>query len=494
VEKMKKILLFLFSCTLLSGAELFVGPGAPFKTIKAGIKAMKPGDTLTILPGVYRESIEVANLGAKGKTTTIRAKFPGTVLLRGDKEAPAFKRVPGTRFTYVTDWKEEANAVSERDTFNILLPAATIRDLEFIRGRFLHDKANGKLYISSTDGQTPDKHFYTISVIKTNGLYLQRPVNVVIEGLMVTGFYSHERLETSMSSSAYAIRINYPLNSTIRNCKAFFNANGIHIGHGDGGTIDNCTVFANGSYNPSSGGGLVVWCPAKNATIKNSLSFYSAKPAGPIGIRIYGAEAVNCKIENCISFGDEATAIKARNLNSWIINSYSQHGLHSNNLKNCTSAEEYRRFLRCFREEHVYEMMRLGLEVTQHDTLLLKLLASLAIELTPRLQLLGILLQTKNLRLQGSLLLTQLGVLLECLLTRCIRLWLCIIRSKSILLTLGKEVQGLNRLTIVINIDYQLAILLLWLPACGGDINQAQLAQTSDKIITLSCKQHKVVT
>ena len=335
---MKKLLLFLFSLSLLSGAELFVGPGSPYKTIKAGIKSMKAGDTLTILPGVYRESIEIANLGAKGKTTTIRAKYPGTVLLRGDKDAPAFTKVPGTRFTYVTDWKENANAVCERDTFQIFLPAATIRDLEFIRGRFLHDKANGKLYISTSDGQTPDKHFYTVSVIKTNALYLQRPVNVVIDGLMVTGYYSHERLEESMSSSAYAIRINYPLNSTIRNCKAFFNANGIHIGHGDGGTIDNCTVFANGSYNPSSGGGLVVWCPAKNATIKNSLSFYSAKPAGPIGIRIYGAEAVNCKIENCISFGDEATAIKARNLNSWIINSYSQNGLHSNNLKNCTSA------------------------------------------------------------------------------------------------------------------------------------------------------------
>ena len=335
-----KFLFLLSFCVLLSlgGAELFVGPDAQFKTIKAGIKAMKPGDTLTIMPGIYRESIEVANLGAKDKTTVIRAKLPGTVLLRGDVDAPPFRKVSGTRFTYVTDWKGNANAVNERDSFKILLPAAAVKDLEFTRSRFVYDEKNGKLYISTSDGQTPDKHFYTISVIKNNALYLQKPVNVIIDGLMVTGYYSHEKLTSSMSSSAYAIRINHPVNSTIRNCKAFFNANGIHIGHGDGGTIDRCMVFANGSYNPSSGGGLVVWCPAKNATIKNSLSFYSAKPGGPIGIRIYGADAVNCKIENCISFGDEATAIKARNLNSWIINSYSQHGLHSNNLKNCASA------------------------------------------------------------------------------------------------------------------------------------------------------------
>ena len=337
---MKKLLsALLFTAALaLGGAELFVGQNAQFKTIGAGIRAMKPGDTLTILPGVYRESIEVANLGAPDKQTLIRAKLPGTVLLRGDMDAPAFRRVPGTRFTYVTDWKGNANAVNERDTFKILLPAATVRELDFVRSRFLYDSKAGKLYISTSDGAPPEKHFYTISVIKNNGLYLQKPVNVTIEGLMVTGYYAHERLIHSMSSSAYGIRINHPVNSTIRNCKAFFNANGIHIGHGDGGTIDNCTVYANGSYNPSSGGGLVVWCPAKNATIKNSLSFYSAKPGGPIGIRIYGADAVNCKIENCISFGDEATAIKARNLNSWIINSYSQHGLHSNNLKNCASA------------------------------------------------------------------------------------------------------------------------------------------------------------
>ena len=129
---------FLLAAVLVSaltGAELFVGQNAQFKTIKAGIHAMKPGDTLTILPGVYRESIEFANLGAPDKQTVIRAKFPGTVLLRGDMDAPAFRAVPGTRFTYVTDWKGNANAVNERDTFKILLQAATIRELEFTRSR-----------------------------------------------------------------------------------------------------------------------------------------------------------------------------------------------------------------------------------------------------------------------------------------------------------------------------------------------------------------------
>ncbi|MBE6995584.1 MAG: cytidyltransferase-related domain protein [Ruminococcaceae bacterium] len=38
-------------------------------------------------------------------------------------------------------------------------------------------------------------------------------------------------------------------------------------------------------------------------------------------------------------------------------------------LADCISADEYRRFLQCFRDEYVYELMRLGLEVTPFRTL-----------------------------------------------------------------------------------------------------------------------------
>lgn len=330
-------LLCLLAGMQLAGAEYFVGPDAQFKRIGDGVRALKPGDTLTVLPGEYFESVEAENIGSAEARTVIRAQKAGTVLLRGDRAAPQFSALPGSRFIYQASWDGPVNAVNERDSFKILLPAGSVQALEFLRGYFFHDAPGRKLYISTSDGEPPEKHFYTISVLRGSGLYLRNPVRVEVEGLMATGFYSHSRVTGRMSSGLYGIRLNHPRQCVIRNCTAFFNANGIHIGHGDGSLMENCTVYANGSYNPSSGGGLVVWGPAKNAVIRNCRSFFSAKPAGKIGIRIYGGRVENCRIENCISFGGEqAIGIKAENINSWCIGNYCETGLDTIRAKHNT--------------------------------------------------------------------------------------------------------------------------------------------------------------
>ena len=48
--------LLLASLTALHAAEHTVGPGG-FKTIGEGVAALKAGDTLTIMPGEYREVV-----------------------------------------------------------------------------------------------------------------------------------------------------------------------------------------------------------------------------------------------------------------------------------------------------------------------------------------------------------------------------------------------------------------------------------------------------
>ena len=55
----------------------------PFKTIQAGIDKLMPGDTLIILPGVYRESLSVMKSGTKEKPIRIEAQQKGTVSVRG---------------------------------------------------------------------------------------------------------------------------------------------------------------------------------------------------------------------------------------------------------------------------------------------------------------------------------------------------------------------------------------------------------------------------
>ena len=78
------IMLLAGFCSL-SGAEIFVGPGQKYTTVTDGVKALKNGDTLTILPGRYYEAVFDAR---KLKNVTIRAQVPGSVLIHGDKPAP----------------------------------------------------------------------------------------------------------------------------------------------------------------------------------------------------------------------------------------------------------------------------------------------------------------------------------------------------------------------------------------------------------------------
>ena len=326
---MKKILLFLLAAgALLPGAEIVVGPGTKYPTVNAGVKAMRPGDTLLIEPGEYFESVEVHKLGAPGVRTVIRARRPGTVLIRGDRPAPRFTQVSGTRFIYEAPWSMDASAVNERDSFKILTPASSRRELEFKRGLYFLDRKAKKLYISTSDGKRPDEHFYTVSVIRGSGLFVQDPVNVTIEGIAVTGFFSLERLRWRIASSCYGIRINRPRNSTIRNCLAFFNANGIHTGHGDGGTIENCVAFANGSLNPPSGGNILGWGPAKNTVIRNCVSFYCTQPEGQVGIRIYQGPVTGCRIENCISFGQQPITTKCGTTGAFCFNNFCREGFN----------------------------------------------------------------------------------------------------------------------------------------------------------------------
>ncbi|OQA82995.1 MAG: hypothetical protein BWY31_02990 [Lentisphaerae bacterium ADurb.Bin242] len=314
-------------CLLMIGisvraAELNVGPGKAFPTVKAGIAALKDGDTLTIAPGKYYETVDVRK---KLKNVTIRAEFPGSVLIHGDKPAPQFSLVPGYRFIYAADWTENVNAVNERDTLRIYLPAATVRDLEFNFGQWF--KKDGKLYISTSDGLPPDKHDLTVSVLNGCGLRLWDPEKVTVEGLVFTGFYSHFR--TEIWSGYNGIQLQNPDNCAIRDCTAFLNANGISLSGGKNSLVENCVAYANGSLAPTSGGNIIGWSGTGN-TIRGCVSMFRF-PAGSnqtIGLRFYGTMK-DCNIENCVSFGEGGLNIKGKVENSWLKDSYSEQGINA---------------------------------------------------------------------------------------------------------------------------------------------------------------------
>jgi len=79
----------LVPTSLSLGRDYFVAPdgkdatsgdkAAPFRTIGAAAKAMKPGDTCFVRGGVYRETVAVTRSGAKGKPIRFEA-FPGEIV------------------------------------------------------------------------------------------------------------------------------------------------------------------------------------------------------------------------------------------------------------------------------------------------------------------------------------------------------------------------------------------------------------------------------
>ena len=110
--KLRIAVLFLFLSTSLHAAEFFVhkqgldsnagtSRETAFLTVQKGVDALNPGDTLTVGRGEYREAVTRKGLGSEEKQTLIRGEIPGTVLLRGDVEAPVFRPVGGRRQTAV---------------------------------------------------------------------------------------------------------------------------------------------------------------------------------------------------------------------------------------------------------------------------------------------------------------------------------------------------------------------------------------------------------
>ena len=84
---------WLISCgTIARAAEYFVStrgndtskglsPSEAFATITQGVSVLKPGDTLTILPGTYYEAVNVRISGSPEAPITIRSAQPHVLSL-----------------------------------------------------------------------------------------------------------------------------------------------------------------------------------------------------------------------------------------------------------------------------------------------------------------------------------------------------------------------------------------------------------------------------
>ena len=173
-----------------------------FATIAKGVNVLQPGDTLTILPGEYFESINAKVAGTADAPITIRAERPGTVLMRGDVDVSGFEPAPGLRGVFVTKFDQRVESVAERSTRRTCIPKLSPKEVEMELATYYHDEEEGLLYIHSSDSRSPDLHSTVVSVTNGCGLAFVEPGaghHVTVDGLSFTG-YSHRDYQTMHGS------------------------------------------------------------------------------------------------------------------------------------------------------------------------------------------------------------------------------------------------------------------------------------------------------
>lgn len=266
-----------------------------FATVQRGVDALEPGDTLTILPGEYFESVSHDDLGSPDAETLIRADVPGSVILRGDVPAPRFEPVDGYRHVHAAAFDREPQAVLEHDTLRTLFSRVNVSELEFDPGHFYYDAETQRLYISTTDLRPPSGRRYTVAVSGKTGLTLQRPRRVTIDGLAFTGYYDK-----------HGIFLGEPVGCTVRNVTAYLNTAGIMLapveglGRGDGGS-DNRVVDCVAYGNTFAG---IVRYGAHNDVIERNLLYRNVRENREhFGIMHYGGMTGPLILQDNISFG-----------------------------------------------------------------------------------------------------------------------------------------------------------------------------------------------
>ncbi|EDY19138.1 Fibronectin type III domain protein [Chthoniobacter flavus Ellin428] len=305
---MKALLLLFTLGASLQAAEYFTARNGndaadgrsektAFATVSKGVSTLQPGDTLTVLPGTYFETVTAKISGTPEAPITIRAQRPGTVLLRGDVDAPAFRLVEGMKRTYVADFKPRVEGIAERSALRLYEPLSSAAEVERTNATYYQDDAAGRVYVHTSDSAPPDGRALALSVTNGFGILLVAPTgtktvhDVVVDGLSFTGYQSREFPTEPGSRNRWGLAVVNGERVTVRRCSSFLNSGGIYLLAPIHCLVEDCHAFANISRFQVVGNNIIGWGVSETTFRRNVVEAIWGAGASAGDITFYGGPA-----------------------------------------------------------------------------------------------------------------------------------------------------------------------------------------------------------
>jgi len=265
-----------------------------FRTIQRGVKQLKPGDTLLVAPGIYREQVMIEVSGTREQPITIKSLRPHQARLEGSVRLGDWSPVPGRRAVYSTPFEKPTHLVFEKDTGTVSREVANLHLVEKTAGSFLWDAGGKRLYVHASDDAPAGEHVIDACVLEYGLVSLTtknawdhspRRVGVVIEDFVISGYntygifihnadYCHVR-RCIVHHCRRGIFFNSSLRSSIAGCESWGCQDAFNREQGDIGMMGyvfEC-LLADNHIHHSAQHGIRFYGGFYGCTMRNNLAY-----------------------------------------------------------------------------------------------------------------------------------------------------------------------------------------------------------------------------